>query len=205
MIGYVRGILTEKEPSLVTVEAGGVGYEINVPLSTGERLPAQGAEVKLYTHYHVREDAHKLFGFLTKAERELFRQLIGVSSIGPKTAVGILSKVSVEDLAKSIALGDPSRLTKIPGIGAKIAQRLIIELRGKVTAPSRGGTPAASGSSGAEAPVSDTGAEAFEALISLGYNDKQVARAIERVRQTLTEEEVDIPVEEWIKKALQVI
>jgi Holliday junction DNA helicase RuvA len=207
MIGYVRGTLTEKEPSIVAVEAGGVGYEVNVPLSTYERLPAQGAEVKLYTHYHVREDAHKLYGFLTKTERELFRQLIGVSSIGPKTAMGILSKVSVDELAKSIALGDPSRLTKIPGIGAKIAQRLIMELRGKVTATPRGGTgtSAAQASSGAEAPVSDTGAEAFEALISLGYNDKQVARAIERVRQALTEEEQDIPVEEWIKKALQVI
>jgi Holliday junction DNA helicase RuvA len=205
MIDYVRGTLAEKEPSIVAVEAGGVGYEVNVPLSTYERLPAQGAEVKLYTHFHIREDAHKLFGFLTKAERELFRQLIGVSSIGPKTAMGILSKVSVDELAKSVTLGDPSRLTKIPGIGAKIAQRLIMELRGKITAPPRGAASAAPASSGAEAPVSDTGAEAFEALISLGYNDKQVARAVERVRQTLAEEEVDIPVEEWIKKALQVI
>jgi Holliday junction DNA helicase RuvA len=205
MIDYVRGTLTEKEPSLVAVETGGVGYEVAVPLSTWERLPAQGKEVKLYTHYHVREDAHKLFGFLTKAERELFRQLIGVSSIGPKTAMGILSKVPADELAKSVALGDPSRLTKIPGIGAKIAQRLIMELRGKVTAPQRGAGVAVPSPSGAEAPVSDGGAEAFEALLSLGYSDKQVARAVERVRQTLTEEEPDMPVEEWIKKALQVI
>ncbi|MBN2188203.1 MAG: Holliday junction branch migration protein RuvA [Chitinispirillaceae bacterium] len=205
MIGYVRGTLTEKEPSIAAVEANGVGYEINVPLSTYERLPAQGAEVKLYTHYHVREDAHKLYGFLTKTERELFRQLIGVSSIGPKTAMGVLSKVSVDELAKSIALGDPSRLTKIPGIGAKIAQRLIMELRGRITVPARGAASAALPSSGADVPVSDTGSEAFQALISLGYNDKQVAHAIGRVRQTLAEEEADIPVEEWIKKALQVI
>ena len=202
MIDYVRGILTEKEPALATVEANGVGYEINVPLSTFERLPAQGAEVKLYTHFHVREDAQRLYGFLTKTERELFRQLIGVSSIGPKTAVGILSKVSVEDLAKCIALGDPSRLTKIPGIGAKIAQRLIMELRGKITAM-RSEPSAVPAATGKGIPVSDTGAEAFEALLSLGYNDKQVASAIERVRQTLTEE--DVTVEEWIKKALQVI
>ena len=204
MIDYVRGTLTEKEPAVVTIEAHGIGYEIIVPLSTYERLPASGAEVKLYTHYHVREDTQKLYGFLTKTERELFRQLIGVSSIGPKTAVGILSKISVDELAKCIALGDPSRLTKIPGIGAKIAQRLIMELRGKITA-TRSGPSAAVAAPGAEVTSSDTGAEAFEALLSLGYNDKQVAKAIERVRQTITESEQDIQVEEWIKKALQVI
>lgn len=204
MIDYVRGTLTEKEPAVVTIEAHGIGYEIIIPLSTYERLPASGAEVKLYTHYHVREDTQKLYGFLTKTERELFRQLIGVSSIGPKTAVGILSKISVDELAKCIALGDPSRLTKIPGIGAKIAQRLIMELRGKITA-TRSGPSAAVAAPGAEVTSSDTGAEAFEALLSLGYNDKQVAKAIERVRQTITESEQDIPVEEWIKKALQVI
>jgi len=204
MIDYVRGTLTEKEPAVVTIEAHGIGYEIIIPLSTYERLPASGAEVKLYTHYHVREDTQKLYGFLTKTERELFRQLIGVSSIGPKTAVGILSKISVDELAKCIALGDPSRLTKIPGIGAKIAQRLIMELRGKITA-TRSGPSAAVAAPGAEVTSSDTGAEAFEALLSLGYNDKQVAKAIERVRQTITESEQDIQVEEWIKKALQVI
>lgn len=200
MIDYIRGILTEKEIAFAAVEAHGVGYGINIPLSTYERLPEQGAEVKLYTHYHVREDAQKLFGFLTKAERELFRQLIGVSSIGPKTAIGILSKVSVDELVKCIALGDPSRLTKIPGIGAKIAQRLIMELRGKIT-PARSGGPSAAKEAAGRS--TNTGAEAFEALISLGYNDKQVAKAIERVRETITEK--DIPVEEWIKKALQVI
>jgi Holliday junction DNA helicase RuvA len=197
MIGSLRGILIEKEIAGAVVEVNGVGYEINIPFSTYERLPALGEEVKLFTHHHVREDAQKLYGFLTKAERELFRQLIGVSSIGPKTALGILSKISVDELAKCIALGDPSRLTKIPGIGDKIAQRLIMELRGKVTAAR--GRPFAAPA----ARSSDTGAEAFEALLSLGYNDKQVAQAIERVRQTITEEHV--PVEEWIKKALQVI
>jgi Holliday junction DNA helicase RuvA len=203
MIDYVRGTLTEKEPAAVAVEASGVGYEVYVPLSTYERLPAQGAEVKLYTHYHVREDAHKLFGFLTKAERELFRQLIGVSSIGPKIAIGILSKISADELARSIALGDPARLTKIPGIGAKIAQRLIMELRGKVTS-GRSEPSAAQAAPDGGPPVSDTGAEAFEALLSLGYNDRQVARAVERVRQTLAADD-EVPVEEWIRKALQVI
>ena len=200
MIDYVRGILTEKELAGATVEAHGIGYEIIIPLSTYERLPATSAEVKLYTHYHVREDTQKLYGFLTKAERELFRQLIGVSSIGPKTAIGILSKISADELAKCIALGDPSRLTKIPGIGEKTAQRLIMELRGKVTTAKGGERPAATSAAGVS---SNTGAEAFEALLSLGYNDKQVAKAVDRVRQTITEK--DLPVEAWIKKALQVI
>jgi holliday junction DNA helicase RuvA len=202
MIDFVRGILAEKEPAGVAVEAHGVGYEIIIPLSTYERLPAPGAEVKLYTHYHVREDTQKLFGFLTKAERELFRQLIGVSSIGPKTAIGILSKISADELARCIALGDPSRLTKIPGIGEKTAQRLIMELRGKIATAGSSERSAAARAAGVS---SDTGAEAFEALLSLGYNDKQVAKAVDRVRQTLGEGKDMPPVEEWIKKALQVI
>ncbi len=208
MIEYVRGILTEKEIAGATVEAQGVGYEINIPLSTYERLPALGTEVKLYTHYHIREDAHKLYGFLTKADRELFRQLIGVSSIGPKTALGILSKISSEELVKCVALGDPSRLTKIPGIGAKIAQRLIMELRGKLKLTAAGKQTASADRSPALLRQTDgspnIGQEAFEALLSLGYNEKQVAHAIERVRQTMGEGK-DIPAEEWIKKALQVI
>ena len=208
MIDTIRGILTEKEVTGVTVEANGVGYAVSIPLSAYERLPASGAEVKLYTHYHVREDAHKLFGFLTKADRELFRQLISVSSVGPKTALGILSKISSEELVKCVALGDPSRLTKVPGIGAKIAQRLIMELRGKVKPSAvRVGAaraPDAAGVRPGTARTTDFGQEASEALLSLGYNDKQVAYAIERVRQTLGGGD-DIPVEEWIKKALQVI
>lgn len=200
MIEFIRGTLAEKASATASVEAHGVGYEITIPFSTFERLPAVGEEVKLYTHYHVREDAQKLYGFLTRNERELFRQLIAVSSIGPKTAIGILSRISADDLVKCLTLGDPTRLTKIPGVGAKTAQRLIMELRGKLKIID-GDSPVVP--SEKSAPVPGAGEEAFEALLSLGYNDKQVARAIERVRQVVNGR--DEPVEEWIRKALQVI
>jgi Holliday junction DNA helicase RuvA len=204
MIDYIRGALTEKQPSLAAVEAHGVGYEINIPFSTYERLPPQGAEVKLYTHYHVREDAQKLYGFLTKTERELFRQLIAVSSIGPKTAMSVLSKVSTDELVQCVSAGDPSKLVKVPGVGAKTADRLIMELRGKLGGIVAAGPPESGacerGPAGARGSESD---EAFAALIALGYNDKQVGRAVERVRQTA--EGKELPVEEWIKRALQVI
>ena len=205
MIDFIRGTLSEKELGSVTLEAHGVGYEIAVPLSTVERLPANGGEVKLYTHHYIREDAQKLYGFLTRQERELFRQLITVSSIGPKTAIGILSKMSVEELVRFVTLNDPSRLVKIPGIGTKTAERLIMELRGKLKVTGGDG-----GSRKTEAVLTQAPAapgareEAFEALIALGYNDKQVSRAIERVGQVMSDSG-DNGVEEWIRKALQVI
>jgi Holliday junction DNA helicase RuvA len=203
MIEYIRGILSEREISQATVEAHGVGYEIIIPLSTYERLPGIGAEVKLYTHFHVREDTQKLFGFISKDEREVFRQLIAVSSIGPKTAMSILSKVSVEGLVRCITLGDPSKLGKIPGVGVKTVERLIMELRGKLTV-----SPAIEtvkdGAVRTKASKSiQVNHEASSALISLGYSEKQVQAAIERVRQTIDDK--DAPVEEWIKRALQVI
>jgi Holliday junction DNA helicase RuvA len=205
MIDFIRGVLSEKEPGYVTLEANGVGYEIIIPLSTLERLPAKGSEVKLHTHHHVREDTQKLYGFLTKQERELFRQLIAVSSIGPKTAMGILSKMSVDELVRYVTLGDPSRLTKVPGIGAKTAERLILELRGKLKVTGTGGVPQKAEAAFAQTPAAPGAREeAFEALISLGYNDKQVSRAIDRVGQA-TNDAADYGVEDWIRKALQVI
>jgi Holliday junction DNA helicase RuvA len=185
---------------MASIDANGVGYELYITLSTYEKLPSIGFEARLFTHFYVREDTQKLYGFLTKAEREIFRQLIGVSSIGPKTAIGILSKISPEELVKCLAVGDPSRLTKIPGVGAKTAERLILELRGKLRAGPFEGSPAGAIHAAAEPGA---GNEAYEALLSLGYNEKQVARAIERVRQVAADKE--LPVEEWIKKALQVI
>jgi Holliday junction DNA helicase RuvA len=202
MIDYVRGVLAEKQIAQATVEAGGVGYEILIPFSTFEQLPQPGAEVRLLTHHYVREDMQKLYGFYTAQERELFRQLIAVSSIGPKTALSILSKISVNDLAKCVEIGDPARLTRIPGIGAKTAQRLMVELRGKLTVAAGAEQPRAKAKPGAK--QSGSSEEAFEALMSLGYNDKQVVRAIERVNQTIEAGE-ELPVEEFIKKALQVI
>ncbi len=200
MIDFIRGIVAEREPTIASIDANGVGYELLITLSTYEKLPAVGSEARLFTHFYVREDTQKLYGFLTKAEREIFRQLIGVSSIGPKTAISILSKISPEELVKCLALGDPSRLTKIPGVGAKTAERLILELRGKLRAGPFEGS--AAGGIHATGPVGG-GSEACEALLSLGYNEKQVYKAIERVRQVAPDK--DMPVEEWIRKALQVI
>ncbi|MBN1127663.1 MAG: Holliday junction branch migration protein RuvA [Chitinispirillaceae bacterium] len=208
MIDFVRGIIAEKEPGRVTIEAHGVGYELFIPLSVYERLNAPGSEAKLYAHFHVREDAQRLFGFLTKKERELFRRLITISSIGPKTAIGILSKMTADELIRCVATGDASRLTKIPGVGAKTAGRLLVELRDTFTMTGFGGAEQANQAAGIETTGRISGAreEAVEALVSLGYNDKQVARAVERVAQTLAGDGgAEAGVEEWIKKALQVI
>ena len=204
MIDYVRGKLADKDPSIAIVEAHGIGYEISVPLSTSVQLPDVGKDVVLYTHFHVREDIQKLYGFLTKGDRELFRQLIGVSSIGPKTALSVLSKVSADDFARAVAMGEPSLLGKIPGVGAKTAERLMLELKGKFKLPD-GASPASAvksvGSKSAKAIKQSV--EAYEALVSLGYVDKQVQKALDRVRESLNGAEATV--EEWIRRALQVI
>lgn len=201
MIDYIRGILSEKEVTHVVVEAHGVGYGAGVPLSTYEKLPASGSEVKIYIHYQVREDAHKLYGFFTKTEKEIFRQLIGITKIGPKVALSVLSGISIDDLVRSINAADPSRLEKIPGVGPKTAQRLVLELKGKL-----GSAEMSSPQTISRVSVTTQSTlvrdEAFEAMISLGYNDKQVSKALARVEQTTTGDAV---VEEWIRKALQVI
>jgi len=184
------------------VEAHGIGYGVSIPLSTYEKLPEEGKEVILHIHYHIREDAHKLFGFFTKTEREVFRLLNGITKIGPKVALSILSGITIPELVSSVNAGEYSRLEKIPGVGLKTAQRLVMELKGKLgpipVNPSDG--PARS----SKAQVSKGGAyeEAFAAMISLGYNDKQVSKAFSRVEQAIGSE---APVEEWIRKALQVI
>lgn len=206
MIDYIRGVLAVKEIGHVTIEAHGVGYGASIPLSTYERLPAPGAEVLLQIHYHVREDAHKLFGFYSTEERMIFRQLIGVSKIGPKVALNVLSGVSVQDLVASVNRSDPTRLQKIPGVGAKTAQRLVMELKGKLGSAAQSGrgfdagAPARSDDTGAQVP--DMKDEVFAAMIALGYNDKQVSRAIERVASEMKDEQ---SVETWIRKILQVI
>lgn len=202
MIDYVKGILAEKSPTWVVIEAGGVGYGIAVPLSTYEQLPHIDQKVKLYTHHHVREDSQKLFGFWSTDERMVFRELIGVSQIGPKVALGVLSGVSVSDLAGSVALGDDSRLRSVPGIGPKTAQRLVMELKGKFknfSSPELSSQPEASVSGGVDRSVRN---EAFEAMVALGYAEKQVIAAFSRVEKVVDK---DIPVEDWIRKALQVI
>ncbi len=188
MIDYIRGTVMVKRVGFAAVEAHGVGYAVSIPLSTYERLPAIGNEALLHIHYHVREDGHKLFGFFTPEERAAFRQLIGVSKIGPKVALNVLSGVSIDDLVRSVHRGDPGRLQKIPGVGAKTAERLVMELKGKLGTASgipeetsRTG-PAGSGAS----PVRD---EVYAAMISLGYHEKQVEKALERVEPLMTGDE----------------
>jgi Holliday junction DNA helicase RuvA len=205
MIDYIRGTLAYKSVTTATVEAHGVGYEISISVSTFEKLPNLGEQVKLVTHFHVREDTQRLFGFVTDSERSLFRQLIGVSQVGPKVALNVMSGVSVRDFVAAVNTGNDSRLRSIPGVGPKTAQRLVMELKGKV-GPIDAGLSAESG----DAPVARSSAggsgsvrkEAYEAMMSLGYIDKQVQSALSRVEKVV---EKDAPVEEWIRKALQVI
>lgn len=202
MIEYIHGILAEKEIMHVALETCGVGYDINIPISTYEKLPEPGKETKLYIHYYVREDAVKLYGFSSRTEREIFRQLISISKIGPKVALGILSGVSVDDLVLSVNTADSSRLEKIPGVGAKTAQRLVVELKGKLgMVPSSKASSATVVSKVARSSPSERD-EAFAAMISLGYNEKQVLKAVSRVEEVIG---AGAPVEEWIRLALQVI
>jgi Holliday junction DNA helicase RuvA len=204
MIDYVKGTLAEKSLAAVTVDAAGVGYFVEIPLSTYEALPKVGEPLKLFTHHHVREDSQKLFGFATKEERELFRQLIGISQIGPKVALSVLSKVTVRELARAVATGDPSRLKSVPGVGAKTAERLVMELKGKLKGiEGVPGTGAGAAGPGAGPQAGGPQREAYEALLSLGYSDKQVARALDRVAETVDSDTAGV--EEWIKKALQTI
>lgn len=200
MIEYIKGLLSEKEVTRVAVEAHGVGYNINIPLSTYEKLPDTGTQLLLHIHYLVREDAHKLYGFLTKTEREMFRQLISITKIGPKVALSVLSGIAISDLVHCINSGDYTRLEKIPGVGQKTAQRLVMELKGKVGPLSLSSAPV--GTRLAPVAISNIRDEAFAAMISLGYNEKQVQKAFSRVDQTITDA---APVEEWIRKALQII
>jgi holliday junction DNA helicase RuvA len=200
MFDYVKGILAEKSVGGAVVETAGVGYELSIPLSTFDGLGAEGSQVKLFTYHYVREDAEKLYGFSSKAEREIFRQLIAISNIGPKTAISILSGVSPQELVACVNRGDSTRLRKIPGVGDKTASRLIMELKGRL------GAAAAAPQAGLTGGAVDKGAgergQAFDAMVSLGYTDKQVQAALGRVESVI---EAGAPVEEWIKKALQVI
>ena len=134
MIGQLNGILLEKNPPQVLVDCAGVGYEVDVPMSTFYQLPACGERVKLMIHFVVREDAQILYGFASLVEKNAFKQLVRISGVGPRTALGVLSGMSVQELAQAVTLQESARLTKIPGIGKKTAERLLLELKGKLTA-----------------------------------------------------------------------
>jgi Holliday junction DNA helicase, RuvA subunit len=198
MFDYIKGILAEKNIGTAVIEAGGVGYLLVIPLSTYEKLPAANHEVKLFTHHYVREDLQRLYGFYSKQEREIFEQLIGISKIGPKTAISILSGVSPADLLSCVNKSDATRLRKIPGVGDKTAQRLVMELKGKLGVSG----VFADGPASQYASATNPRSEAFDAMITLGYAEKQVQSALVRVENVIA---ADAPAEEWIKKALQVI
>ncbi|HEU0203604.1 MAG TPA: Holliday junction branch migration protein RuvA [Burkholderiaceae bacterium] len=172
MIGRIAGTLLEKDPPLVLIDAHGVGYELNVPMSTFYNLPALGERITLLTHMVVREDAHQLYGFATPAERAAFRELIRISGVGARTALAVLSGLSVDELAQAVALQEGGRLTKIPGIGKKTAERLLLELKGRL-APAIG--------SGAAAAPADSNSDVLRALLALGYSEKEAAAAVRQV------------------------
>lgn len=172
MIGFVRGKLVIKAPPHLTVDVGGVGYDIEAPMSTFYTLPAVGSEVRLLTHLVVREDAHILYGFGTQEERALFRNLLKVSQIGPKIALAILSGVSVDGFATLVKLQDSAALTKIPGVGRKTAERVLMEMRDRldaVAAATSGALPVA---------ASSTEGEAWTALVALGYKPAEVTQML---------------------------
>jgi Holliday junction DNA helicase RuvA len=171
MIGRIAGTLVEKHPPQVVVVCHGVGYELDVPMSTFYNLPRTGEPVELLTHFVVREDAQLLFGFLTAAERTAFRRLLKVNGVGPKVALSVLSGLSVDDLAAAVAAQDAARLTKVPGIGRKTAERIVLEMRDKLT-----GIASATG-----AAATAGGADVLNALLALGYNDREAAAAVKQL------------------------
>src|SRR5260370_15236584 len=180
MIGFLKGRLAVKQPPMLMVDVNGVGYEMEAPMSTFYGLPAAGEPVALFTHLVVREDAHILYAFGTDGERRLFRRLLKVSGVGPKIALGILSGASVDDFLRTIEAEDVAMLTRIPGIGRKTAERVIIEMRDsvkKLSMPAAGRTPAGMGMGTAATPQS----AAFIALISLGYKPPEVGRLTKAV------------------------
>jgi holliday junction DNA helicase RuvA len=184
LIGRISGKLLTKQPPQVLVDVGGVAYELDVPMSTFYGLPATGESVSLYTHLVVREDAHTLYGFATLEERSTFRQLIRISGVGARTALSVLSGLSVADLAQAVTLQAATTLTRIPGIGKKTAERLLLELKGKLADVTTAGSQASS--------------DVVNALVALGYSDKEAMAAVKGLA-------AGIPVAEAIRAALKAL
>jgi Holliday junction DNA helicase RuvA len=176
MIGRITGTLLEKHPPLVLVDVQGVAYELDVPMSTFYHLPATGGRVTLHTHLVVREDAHLLFGFGSDSERQAFRQLLKISGIGARTALAVLSGMTVDELHQAVAAQDSARLMRVPGIGRKTAERLLLELRDKLHSGGGGAAP------GAPASSRD---DALTALLALGYSEKEAGAVLGKVAADL--------------------
>jgi Holliday junction DNA helicase RuvA len=190
MIGRISGLLAEKNPPELLVDCNGVGYEVQVPMSTFYNLPGLGEKVSLLTHFVVREDAQILYGFGSASERAAFRQLIKISGVGPRTALSVLSGMSVDELAQAVTQQEAGRIIKVPGIGKKTAERLLLELKGKLGADLNltGGGPA----------QSDVQSDIQQALMALGYSDKDAAAALKPLP-------ADVGVSEGIKLALKAL
>ena len=188
MIGRITGTLAEKSPPQLLIDVNGVGYEVDVPMSTFYNLPAQGQPVVLLTHFVVREDAQVLFGFLTHDERSTFRLLVKISGVGPRTALSILSGLSVNELAQAVSLQEAGRLVKVPGIGKKTAERLLLELKGKlgdaISAPAH--------------IANNAQGDILQALLALGYSDREAAAALKALP-------AEIGVSDGIKLALRAL
>lgn len=185
MISFVRGELSEILENVVVVDNNGVGYNVEVPFSVISGLPAIGSEVKLYTYLSVREDAMKLFGFLTRDDLNIFKLLIGVSGIGPKGALAILSVMTPNDLRIAVMSDDAKAIAKAPGIGLKTAQKLIIEAKGKISMPDYMDSGSTSLSAAAAIPEdADPRAEAIAALTALGYSNSEAVLAVKKVEYT---------------------
>lgn len=191
MIGSLSGVLAHKAPPQLLIDVGGVGYELEAPMSTFYVLPASGERVRLLTHLVVREDAHVLFGFATAAERELFRSLLKVSGVGPRIALGILSGMNAEAFARSVHEQDAAALTRIPGVGRKTAERLIVEMKDRLAAPAGAGIAVPG------APAGGAESEAFGALLALGYKPAEATRMLKSAGEGTTEE--------LIRRALQAV
>ncbi|HWR77260.1 MAG TPA: Holliday junction branch migration protein RuvA [Thiobacillus sp.] len=189
MIGRITGTLAAKQPPQVLVDVNGVGYEIDVPMSTFYNLPALGEKISLLTHLAIREDAHLLYGFGSEIERAAFRELLKVSGIGAKTALSVLSGLSVDDLSAAIAAQEIGRIVKVPGIGKKTAERLLLELKGR---------PVFAGAISAVAGVASVSDDVRQALLALGYNDKEAGAAMQKLP-------ADLPVSDAIRQALKLL
>lgn len=189
MIGRLHGKLIEKTPPQVLVDVGGVGYEVDVPMSTFCNLPAEGSEITLLTHFIVREDAQLLYGFATAAERQTFRALIRISGVGPRIALAVLSGMSTQDLADAVEQGNATLLTRVPGIGKKTADRLVLELKGKLAGNAF--APAGGAASAVQADI-------LSALMALGYSEREAQASVRALPAEVT-------VSEGIRLALKAL
>lgn len=189
MIGRLTGTLLEKNPPQILLDVGGVGYDVEVPMSTFYNLPETGQRISLHTHLAIREDAHCLYGFGTEDERGAFRQLLKISGIGARTALSVLSGMSVAELAQAVAMQESGRIIKVPGIGKKTAERLLLELKDKFAKALPGVSASAVVPAGAQSDI-------VHALISLGYNEKEAFAAVKQLPESVS-------VSEGIRAALK--